>query len=319
MKYRDFGCKKAAVIGLGSGDFGGKCPEEKAVELMDAYMDIGGNFIDTARVYGDFSAAEQGQSEEVIGRWMAARRNRETIFLSTKGAHPALDNMHKGRLSRAEVLGDMQRSLDALRTDCVDIYWLHRDDVKRSVGDIMETLQEIREKGWAKMCGVSNWTAERIMEANAWAAEHGIRPIEANQIQFSLARQIAFDDDTTCQMDKVSYRMHRETDMPVVCFSSQAKGFFSKLNAVGVDELPDNLRRWFYCTGNMEIYARVLELSRQTGLSVEQIAIAYLTAQPFPTFALAGASSVSQVQALASAADAVITADQRDDLYRFEE
>ena len=90
VKTRDFAGRQAAVIALGSSEFGGNCPAEKAFELMDAYVEIGGNFIDTARVYGDFATPKNGESEKVIGRWMALRHNRDRIFLSTKGAHLSL-------------------------------------------------------------------------------------------------------------------------------------------------------------------------------------------------------------------------------------
>ena len=151
MKTRNFAGREVSVIALGSSEFGGTCPQEKAFDLLDAYAGIGGNFIDTARIYGDFATPKNGESEKVIGRWMALRHNRESIFLSTKGAHPPLSDMNRGRLSREDVRGDASASLDALGTDHVDVYWLHRDDAARPVGDIMETMQSLIDDGWTPL------------------------------------------------------------------------------------------------------------------------------------------------------------------------
>ena len=316
MRYRDFGDKRAAVIALGSTDFGGRFVEGQCFEFMDAYAALGGNFIDTARVYGDFVGKRLGESEKVIGRWLE-KRDREAIFLSTKGGHPDVDHMDVGRLSRAEITDDFNRSLENLRTDYVDIYWLHRDDVSRPVGDIIETLNGLLESGGARMAGVSNWSPGRIREANAWARAHGMRGIEANQPRFSLAQQQTVEDPTLYPMDAETYRQHLEANLPLVPFSSQAKGFFTKLFELGPEGLPEKARRRFYSPSNLEIYQRVLKLREETGFSVGAIALAFLTCQPFPTFPLAGVSRVSQVEALAEAGDAVITPEQRDFLFHF--
>lgn len=312
MRYRQWGDKQVAVIALGSSEFGGTCPAEAAFELLEAYRNIGGNFIDTARVYGDFAGKRLGESEKVIGRWLQSRADREAVFLSTKGGHPDMDHMEIGRLSRTEVMDDLKHSLENLRTDYVDIFWLHRDDVSRNVGDIMETLNALVEAGMTKRTGVSNWSPARIRAANAYAREHGLRPLDANQPQFSLARQMVVEDSTLYQMDAETYALHLETGMALIPFSSQAKGFFSKLFELGEAGLSPKARRRFFYPENLAIYDRMLKVREETGLSVGAIALAYLTCQPFPTFPLAGASRVSQVEALAEAGDAVITPAQRD-------
>lgn len=311
MRTLELAGKQVSMLALGSSEFGGTCPEELAFEFMDAYVGLGGNFIDTARVYGDFATPKNGESEKVIGRWIDKRRNRDHIFLSTKGAHPELRTMNVGRLSRSEIRGDMAESLDNLRTDFVDIYWLHRDDVSRPVGDIMETLQSLIEDGSTRLLGVSNWTPARIREANAYAARHGLTPISANQPQFSLARQMTVEDPTLTPMDAETYKMHVETGMLCCCFSSQAKGFFTKLDALGPDGLPDKAKRRFLYPENLEIYERMKVVREQTGLTIGAIALAYLTSQPFPTIPLVGASRIEHVLALKDAADAALTPEQR--------
>lgn len=316
MRYADFCGRQASVLALGTMDFGGKIEESRAREFMDAYLDIGGNFIDTARIYGDFATGVQGGSEQVIGRWIQDRRCREKIVLGTKGGHPDPKTMHTGRLGHSEVLDDMQRSLDNLRTDCVDIYWLHRDDPSRPVEDILETLTDLVERGMTRNVGVSNWKPGRILEAKAASEKHGLVKIKANQPQFSLARQVVVEDDTLCQVDAETYAMHVQENLICQPFSSQAKGFLAKMDAQGEGVLTDKARRRFLCEENLVVLKRAQALSKDTGLSVGAISLAWLTSQPFPTFPIAGVSRMEHIEALKEAGDAVLTAQQRDWLRR---
>ena len=320
MRTHRFGGRDVSVIGLGSGEFGGACPEGKAREFLDAFSEMGGNLIDTAHVYGDFKTPRNGESERVIGRWMADRHCRDRVFLSTKGGHPPLSDMKHSRLSREEIRADWAESLEALQTDRVDIYWLHRDDENRPVGEIMETLQELIEDGSVALLGASNWSARRIREANAYAAGHGLTPFAANQPQFSLAKSV-FQQDRTLQSmwDEGMWKMHREWNFPCFCFSSQAHGFFTKLDALGEENLPENVKRKFLSPENLAIYQRIKNVQAETGLPVGAVALAFLTCQPFPCFALAGASSLEQVTALREAGDAVLTLAQRDYLKKWPE
>ena len=304
MRFVKFCGRDTAAVALGTMDFGGRIDEGRARDFMDAYLDIGGNFIDTARMYGDFAANVWGGSEEVIGRWLNQHR-RDEIVLSTKGAHPKQKGV--GRLNRAEVMEDMQRSLDALKCGYVDIYWLHRDDESRPVRDIMETLTELCERGYTKYVGVSNWKTERITEANACAEAHGLVKLYANQPQFSLAPQYLVEDPTLCQMDKNMYAMHMQNMTPCVAFSSQSKGYLAKMAQEGESALNDKVRRRFHTPENTALLERVKALSEETGLSVPAIALAWLTNQPFPTFPIAGVSRTEHFAAIKEAGDAVLT------------
>lgn len=311
MRYREWAGRRVSVLALGSSDFGGKMPEGRAVELMDAYAALGGNFIDTARVYGDFAGRRPGESEKVIGRWLG-RRHREGIFLSTKGAHPDLDHMDRRRCGREDILSDMKRSLDNLKTDHVDIYWLHRDEPGRPAEDILETLNLLVEEGLTRLVGVSNWSVARIAEMNACAAARMLRPLDADQPQFSLARQMVQDDPTLVSVDGALWRYHARTGLPLAAFSSQAKGFFTKLHTLGAEGLPDKARRRFLCPENLDAYERVLRVCGETGYTPGAVALAWLTSQPFPVYPICGASRPEQVEALAEAGDATLTDEQRD-------
>jgi aryl-alcohol dehydrogenase-like predicted oxidoreductase len=194
--------------------------------------------------------------------------------------------------------------------DQVDIYWLHRDDVTRPVGDILETLNGFIEAGMTRAIGVSNWTPARIREANEYAKAHGMIGFSANQPQYSLARQDLVEDPTLYQMDPEMYAFHVETGMPCVSFSSQAKGFFIKYHDNGPDSMPDKAKRRFLTPYNMEIYDKLLKLSAETGYSVGALSLAYLTCNKFDVFPIVGVSKMAQVEALKEAGDALITVEQ---------
>lgn len=308
MRYRDFLGRKTSVLCLGTVGLGFDFSQKQSNEILDAYVELGGNFLDTARVYGDFAGGVCGISERAVGNWLAARRNREQIIVGTKGGHPEHSAMNVGRLDRENLSDDIRRSLDDLMVDQVDIYWLHRDDVSRPVGEILETLNGFLQAGYTRFIGVSNWTAVRIREANAYAAAHGMTGFCANQPQFSLARQEVMTDPTLYQMDREMYEFHVETGMPCVPFSSQAKGFFIKLHDGA--EISDGAKRRFDSPGNRAIYARLLALSEETGYSVGALSLAYLTCNRFDIFPIVGVSRLSQIESLREAGDARISLEQ---------
>ena len=308
MRYRNFLGRETSVLCMGTVGLGFDFSQKQSNEILDAFVALGGNFVDTARVYGDFAGGVCGISERAVGNWLAARRNRERIVIGTKGGHPKLSSMNVGRLDRENLSDDIRRSLDDLMVDQVDVYWLHRDDVSRPVGDILETLNGFIQAGYTRFIGASNWTAARLREAGAYAAAHGMTGFCANQPQFSLARQEVMTDPTLCQMDREMYDFHVETGMPCVPFSAQAKGFFIKLHDGAA--ISDGAKRRFDTPCNREIYARLLKLSAETGHSVGALSLAYLTCNRFDIFPIVGVSRLSQVESLREAGDAIISLEQ---------
>ena len=312
MKYMDIAGKRVARIAFGSTDFGGKLSEAAARELLDTYRQAGGNYIDTAHVYGDFVTPKNGESEKVIGRWISDNHLRQSVFLSTKGAHHRLGTEPLGRLSREELRRDMSESLEALQTDCVDIYWLHRDNPAFTVGEVMETLQELIEDGCTKLIGASNWTTERIVEANDYASSHGLTRFYANQPRFSLPVQPGPADRSLVQADGMMLKMHRERRMLMTPYSSQAHGLLYKLDTLGAEALRGSSAECMLTPENLAIYARAKQLSRETGLSPAALGLLWLCEQDFPLIPIVGASRPQQLAPLMEAADADISTAQRD-------
>ena len=285
---------RVSPIGLGTVGFGTRLSEEDCFEQLDRYVDAG-NLIDTAHVYGDWVPGKRGRSEQVIGRWLASRRCRDRVVISTKGAHPRLTSMDLPRVSPREIQLDLEESLRCLQTDVIDLYFLHRDDQARPVGELLECLEDMRRAGRIRSYGCSNWTLPRIVEAAKYAKAHGLRGFVCNQLMWSLAAvnpaQIA--DPTLVGMDSETYAYHRQSGMAAMAYMSIANGYFAHL-ARG--DLKEAVRLKYDQPINPVIYARLRELSMAHDLSMTQLSLLYFAAMPFPSVALASFSSFAQLE-----------------------
>lgn len=226
-----------SYLSLGAGEFGGSITQKDAFYIMDTFCEAGGNLIDTAHIYCDWIEATKSESEKIIGRWLKASPYKNKVIISTKGAHPPLDDMHKSRLSSAEICTDCDESLDFLGIDSIPLYWLHRDDVTKNVGEIIETLNALKKAGKVQYFGASNWYYHRIEEANQYAQKHNLQGFCASQIQWSLANidGASRGDDTLVVMDSQEKKAYLESQMTVMAYSSQAKGYFTKMTKERID------------------------------------------------------------------------------------
>jgi aryl-alcohol dehydrogenase-like predicted oxidoreductase len=316
MQYRPFpGLPLApSVICLGTGGYGTNIPAEQAFALLDAYAEQGGNFLDTARIYGAWAPGGEGASEKTLGAWLKRTGARDRFVISTKGAHPDLATMHISRIGPADLAADIQASLDALQTDVIDVYWLHRDDPAVPVGETLAVLNEHLAAGRVRAIGASNWSLARLVEANDYAREHGLTGFQANQIGWSLA---AANTGTTpvagmLYMDEPTHAYHRQTGLPVLAYSSQATGFFSgKYRREQMAAPPaSTAARLYFTPENFDRLERATELSRQRGITPNQVNLAWLLGQPFPVYPIAGCRTVEQVRDSCAAADVILTADE---------
>lgn len=297
-------------IVLGCCDFGSKLSEDEAFRQLDMYYDAGGRTLDTARVYACWAPGGESASEKTIGRWLKARGRRQDMTVVTKGGHPPLWDMHRSRLMPAELEGDLEDSLRALETDCIDLYFLHRDDLCRPVGDILDTLHRFVRSGKVRALGASNWSAARIREANAYARAAGVSPLAASQIQWSLAicRPEAFGDDTLRCMDGKEYASYLDMGLPVMAYSAQAKGVLAKWCA---GKNPDGgFAERLMRPENRERARRLAVLSRETGISPAALSVAYITSQRLDGYAVISASRPEQLADTLAAAELTLSEDQ---------
>ncbi|MDO4866099.1 MAG: aldo/keto reductase [Clostridia bacterium] len=285
---------KVSPIGLGTVNFGTGVSEEDCFEQLDRYLDAG-NLIDTAHVYGDWVPGERGRSERVIGKWLASRRCRERVVISTKGAHPRLTHMDSPRVKPEEIRLDLEESLRCLQTDVIDLYFLHRDDPTRPVGELLECLEDLRKAGRIRSYGCSNWRLPRMIEAARYAQAHGLRGFVCNQLMWSLAavNPAQVSDPTLVGMDAETYAYHRQSRMAAMAYMSIANGYFAHL-ARG--DLKASVRLKYDQPINSVIYGRLRELSKAHDLSITQLSLLYFAAMPFPSVALASFSSIAQLE-----------------------
>jgi aryl-alcohol dehydrogenase-like predicted oxidoreductase len=172
---------------LGTASFGSNIPREEAFAVMDAYLDAGGNVLDTAHVYSSWEPNGVGASERTVGAWIRSRYVRDRIILGTKGGHPDLCAMDRARCNLEDLRQDLAQSLERLQVERVDIYWLHRDHPGLPVAAIMDNLAELHRSNRIGCFGASNWMPARIEAANAYAQQAGIQGFVANQPGWSLA------------------------------------------------------------------------------------------------------------------------------------
>jgi len=285
-------------LSLGTVNYGSKTSEKESFCQMDAYLDAGGNFIDTASVYGCFPpSTEQHASEKVVGRWMKERNARGKVVISTKGGHPlASDPSFTIRLHRNELFSDVEKSLENLKTDVIDMYFLHRDDLSMPVGEVMETLEEIKKQGKIKNYGFSNWTLKRAMEAQAYCKKHGLSGFTMNQLMWSLAHinHNEISDKTLVAMDKDTYTWHSGTNLSAMAYRAVAKGYFEKRKSGA--PMRGDLVTTYKTDINDKIYEALLDLHKETNLSMTTLSLLYFIDQPFPSVAIASFTNDTQLK-----------------------
>lgn len=273
--------KPASRMVLGTMLEGAGIPAPHAFALHDYFFEHGGNTFDTAHIYGG------GSGERMLGEWVRQRGVREKVNLIVKGAHtPFCDPKNL----KAQLL----ESLDRLQTGHADIYMLHRDNPEIPVGEFVEALNEQVRAGRIGIFGGSNWTLERINEANEYARQKGLQGFGVLSNQFSLARMVQPIWPGCIQSsDPDSRAWLAATGIPLFAWSSQARGFFIRGSR---DYLADEeLSRCWYSDDNFERLARARELAREKKTEPVHIAAAYVLHQPFPVFALIGPRKLSEV------------------------
>jgi aryl-alcohol dehydrogenase-like predicted oxidoreductase len=204
-------------------------PDADSLDVLSAYVDAGGNFIDTANVYGRWAPAGDPTSERLIGDWLARSGQRDRLVVATKGGCPPLSDMSKSRLSRADIEEDINDSLKNLRTDYIDLYWLHHDDPARPVEDIVGSLLSLKRAGKIRYFGLSNWKHSRLRQAFAAAEATAAGSFIAIQKMWNAAvvnpQRLTVERMTF--FDEGDARLLSDTGLQLVCYSSQAQGYFA--------------------------------------------------------------------------------------------
>jgi aryl-alcohol dehydrogenase-like predicted oxidoreductase len=311
MKYRLLGKTgfEVSPICLGTAQFGTGTPRDLALWQLDAFTDRGANFMDTARVYGDWEPGERARSEKLIGEWLKRSGKRDKVVIMTKGAHPLLETMHISRCVPGDIETDIDGSLQSLGIEQIDLYLLHRDNPALPAGALLDALEKARVEGKIKHYGFSNWKLDRIREAEAYAIRAGIEGFTCNQVMWSLA-ETTFEnlpDKTLVPMDKDTYDWHRRSALAVTAYNSTAQGWFMKLEKG--QEIPEKHRILYDNEKNRKIYARLKEAAAELELSALDLSLGYVTGHPFPSVPITSFSRKEQLEEAIRACETVLPAD----------
>ena len=239
------------------------------MELMDHYLEAGGNVIDTAESYACWLPGGEYQSEKVIGEWFRERGTRDQIVQ-------------------------------------IDLYWLHRDSPGYPVEEILESLEAFRQAGKIKHAGFSNWTQSRAEEARLAAERLGMQGFVASQNMWSLAKpDVSQADSSWAFIDESFVRWHIVHGLSAFAYLAQANGYFRRLEQNALDKVPADarVRILFDHQENRDRFQRIRRLQQEYRFSVGQIVIGYLISQPLPVFALVGPKTLTDLKDCIACAD----------------
>lgn len=292
-------------FGFGTTEAGVSWKEEETERLIGTYLELGGNVIDTAHVYSDWIPPETSRSERIIGDWLKKSGKRHEIVLVTKGGHPCMlgenPDMHKSRMQRKDMVEDLDGSLMKLRTDYIDLYFYHRDDLSIPVEETVEVMEEFVKQGKIRYYACSNWTAERMRAADAYCREKGYRGFAADEMLFNYGTKYMnpMEDDTLCAMDAEMYAYHKENPANLAMpYMGICSGFFHSYEKNGEEAVKDSP---YYTEGNRRAAKRLAALKEKYHATTTQILLGFFTVQDFPCLPLYGTGKPERIKEAADA------------------
>jgi aryl-alcohol dehydrogenase-like predicted oxidoreductase len=306
MQYRTLGrsALKVSPLCLGGNVFGWTADEKTSFWLLDAWLDAGFNFIDTADVYSRWAPGHSGgESETVIGKWLKQGGRRDKVVIATK---VGLD-MGNGKigLKPAYIRQAAEDSLRRLQTDCIDLYQSHKDDEATPLGETLEAYAQLIKAGKVRVLGASNYSAPRLALALETSRKLGLPRYESLQPLYNLYDRAEFEQSLQ--------KLCLDEELGVIGFSSLASGFLtgkyrSAADAAKSPRGKTAIAKYLNPRG-LRILAALHEVSAATGSTPGRVALAWLLARPGITSPIASATSIAQLGELTAAAELVLDAD----------
>ena len=310
MDYRRFGrtALKVSYFCLGTMQWNWTTDETTAEAVMDAFVEHGGNFLDTADFYSRWLPGHVGgESEEIIGRWMHQRGNRHEMIIATKVFQPMGEHPNDRGLSRKHILEALDASLRRLHTDYIDLYLAHAFDAETPIEETLEALDDARRAGKIRYAGASNYPAWRFVEA-LWKAEvrHTLR-FDCLEPHYNLVHRAEFERElqTICKHYQIA----------VTPYSPLANEFLTGKYQRGQVQAIESARlrsvRQRYDRGEAwRALAAVEQIAQESGSTPTAIALTWLREQPGVTAPILGARSVQQLEVCLDALEVTLTPDQ---------
>lgn len=290
---------------FGGNVFGWTVDEAGAFSLLDAMVDAGLNFIDTADVYSRWAPGNQGgESETLIGKWLKRSGKRDQVLIATKvGMEMGPDAVG---LSPAYIRRALEASLARLQTDYVDLYQSHKDDQDTPLTDTLAEYAKHMEAGKVRAIGASNYTAVRLSEALIAAERHDLPRYESIQPEYNLYNRASFESGLQSLV--------KTQQMGTINYYALASGFLSgkyrSAADAGKSARGQKIVDTYLNERGMRILKALDEVSEDAGCTPAQAALAWQIAQPGITSPIVSATSLAQLDELVKAASLTLTHDQ---------
>lgn len=290
-------------ITFGGNVFGWTLNEKESFRILDAFVDAGFNFIDTADTYSLWAPGNSGgESETIIGNWMKERGNREKVLIATKVGGEITET--KKGLKPDYIKRAVEESLTRLQTDHIDLYQSHYDDLNTPVSETMTAFNELVEEGKVRYIGTSNLSADRIKESNQFARDENMAEYVSIQPHYNLYERQRFEDEYLPLIE--------EEKMAVINYYALASGFltgkYRNEKDLGKSPRGGGIKKYLDERGQ-KILRALDEVSADLGVPQAQIAIAWLLHKPFITSPIASATSLEQLDDLIGAASLKLSSD----------
>lgn len=288
---------KTAPLIFGGNVFGWTVDEAQSFVLLDAFVAAGFDMIDTADMYSSWVPGNRGgESETIIGNWMASRGNRAAVQISSKVG--MAEAAGRGGLSRARIVEGVEGSLRRLRTDRIDLYQSHIDDTVTPLDETLEAHEQLIRQGKVRYIGASNYSAERLKQSLDCSLRRQAPRYETLQPLYNLHDRSSFEGavEDLCIAQ----------DIGVITYSSLASGFLSgKYRSLADVERSARAKALkTYCTPRGEHVLQTLDsVAGEYRASAAQIALAWVLARPAVTAAIVSATNVRQLHELVGSVD----------------
>jgi aryl-alcohol dehydrogenase-like predicted oxidoreductase len=305
VKFRKLGNSGIEVVPLAFGGnvFGWTIDEATSFRLLDAFVDAGFNLVDTADVYSRWAPGNQGgESETILGNWFKASGKRDKVVLATKVGMEM--GPGKSGLSRAYILQEVERSLERLQTDHIDLYQSHKDDPETPLEETLGAFNELIEQGKVRAIGASNYSAERLSQALQVSKGNGLAAYQTLQPHYNLAERALFEP----ALEKVCL----EAGIGVIPYYSLAAGFLTGKyrSETDLSKSPRGQGSKKYLNERgFGILKALDEVARRTAANPTQVALAWLANRPTIAAPIASATSLEQLRDLIAGASLELDAE----------
>jgi aryl-alcohol dehydrogenase (NADP+) len=285
---------------LGGNVFGWTIDEERSFAVLDAYVQGGGNFIDTADIYGGRGPDGPGASERVIGRWIAARAHREQLVIATK---VGMSREERG-LSAATIKRALEGSLERLGIDRIDLYYAHQDDPDTPLEETLGAFHRLIDEGRIRYAAASNYSAERLTEALEIGKREGMASYVALQPHYNLLEREEYEGELRPVCERYG--------LACVPYFGLARGFLTGKYRPGGEEVSSpraaGVRESYFNDRGFAVLAALDEVAAAHDTTVAAVALAWLIAQPTVLAPIASATSREQLSELLPATRLELTA-----------